>query len=287
MPSAPPITHVSDTARWVAMYRAMESDRPDALFHDPFARKLAGARGEEILDAIPNGRRWAWPMVVRTALMDEIVLRLVREGQVDGVLNLAAGLDTRPYRLDLPSSLHWVDADFSDVVEYKQRHLDGERSRCRVEFAPVDLADGPARRALFERLGRSAARVLVISEGLLVYLPPEEVAGLATDLHAQAAARWWLLDIASPALLKMMRKSWGRSVRAGGAPFQFAPAESTAFFDAYGWREVEFRSTFHESIRLNRTFAMARLWDFVGRFMGKKRREEARRFAGTALLERV
>ncbi|HWC75096.1 MAG TPA: class I SAM-dependent methyltransferase, partial [Gemmatimonadales bacterium] len=93
-----PISSVSDTARWVAMYRAMESDRPDALFHDQYARRLAGPTGEQILASIPQGRKWAWPMIVRTAVMDEIIMRLVNEEGVDTVLNLAAGLDVRPYR---------------------------------------------------------------------------------------------------------------------------------------------------------------------------------------------
>src|SRR5438045_9748647 len=100
-----PLASVSDTARWVAMYRAMESERPDALFHDPYARRLAGPAGEQILASMPQGRRWAWPMIVRTAVMDEIVMRLVKEAGVDTALNLAAGLDARPYRLDLPSHL--------------------------------------------------------------------------------------------------------------------------------------------------------------------------------------
>ncbi|PYP21274.1 MAG: hypothetical protein DMD55_20385, partial [Gemmatimonadetes bacterium] len=95
------IQHVSDTARWVALYRAMESERPDALFHDPYARRLAGARGEQILASLPKGRTWAWAMIVRTAVMDELILRAVARDGVGTVLNLAAGLDTRPYRLPL------------------------------------------------------------------------------------------------------------------------------------------------------------------------------------------
>jgi hypothetical protein len=95
---------VSDTALWVAMYRAMESERPDAIFHDPLARQMAGARGEAILASIPKARSMAWPMIVRTAVMDEIVMRLVSKG-VRTVVNLAAGLDVRAYRLDLASPL--------------------------------------------------------------------------------------------------------------------------------------------------------------------------------------
>jgi O-methyltransferase involved in polyketide biosynthesis len=48
--TGPLIRNISDTARWAAVFRARESDRPDALFRDPFARRLAGQRGEQITD---------------------------------------------------------------------------------------------------------------------------------------------------------------------------------------------------------------------------------------------
>ena len=73
----------------------METERPDAIFRDPFARRLAGEKGWAIVRGLPGGRRMAWPMVVRTAVMDEIIMREVRTG-LDQVLNLAAGLDARP-----------------------------------------------------------------------------------------------------------------------------------------------------------------------------------------------
>src|SRR2546421_8179052 len=90
----------------------MESERPDALFHDPYARKLAGERGERILASMRKGRAWAWPMIVRTAVMDELILRAIQRDGVGMVLNLAAGLDTRPYRLALPPALRWVEGRF-------------------------------------------------------------------------------------------------------------------------------------------------------------------------------
>src|SRR5262245_15406547 len=98
------IRDVSDTALWVALYRAEESERKDALFHDPYARRLAGERGQRILDTVPGAHRISWPMVVRTQVLDEIILRLVKEHGVDTVLNLAAGLDARPWRLPLPAA---------------------------------------------------------------------------------------------------------------------------------------------------------------------------------------
>jgi methyltransferase (TIGR00027 family) len=285
MTSSPPIAHVSDTARWVAMYRAMESERPDALFRDRFARKLAGEQGEEILRRLPKAHQFAWPMIVRTALMDQIILRTVSEDAADGVLNLAAGLDARAYRLPLPAGLRWVEADLPAVLDYKRGVLAGERPACALESVPVDLTDAVARQALFAKVGPATRRTLVITEGLLVYLQAEQVRALARDLHAQPGLRWWLMDLGSPRLLKMLERTLGTSLQR--APLRFAPAEGTAFFTPFGWREVEYRPIFEEAIRLNRTMRFARFWRFLFRFYPRKLREELKRMSGVVLLERT
>ena len=280
-----PISSVSDTARWVAMYRAMESERPDALFRDPYARRLAGPAGETILASMPQGRRWAWPMIVRTAVMDEIIMRLVTREGVDTVLNLAAGLDARAYRLDLPAQLRWVDVDLEGILSYKEAALAGERPRCRVEFVRADLTDQTARRNLFQRVGAEAKRALVIAEGLLVYLRPEDVTALATDLAAQPAMRWWLIDLGSPALLKFMSGTWGTQLQSGNAPMIFAPAEGTAFFGPAGWDEAEYHPMFEEALRLRRAPKMSWVWRLLALFASKRRRAEFKRFSGIVLLQ--
>src|SRR3954451_9309609 len=99
------IENISDTARWVAVYRAMETARSDAIFRDPFAARLAGEKGHAIVDSMKRGRQMAWAMIVRTAVFEEDMLERVRNGNVDVVLNLAAGLDARRWRLPLPSTL--------------------------------------------------------------------------------------------------------------------------------------------------------------------------------------
>src|SRR3989442_1811994 len=110
------IQHVSDTARWVALYRAMESDRRDALFRDPYARRLAGERAERILAGMKRGREWAWPMIVRTAVMDELILRAIDRDGVTTGLNLRTGRDTRPIRFPPPPSLRRAQAAFPRVI---------------------------------------------------------------------------------------------------------------------------------------------------------------------------
>ncbi len=281
-PPLSPVTHVSDTARWVAMYRAMESDRADAWFRDPHARRLAGAEGEAILRSIPKARDMAWPMIVRTQVMDELILRVINQDGIDTVLNLAAGLDARPYRLPLPAALRWIEVDFPDVLAYKQSKLADERPRCVLEYADTDLTDENARRALFNRIDASAKKTFVIAEGLIAYLQREQVAGLATDLSAQPSFRWWLLDLASPELLKRLNRTWGKALQR--APLIFGPAEGTKFFAPYGWREVEFRSMFEESLRLKRTMKFAGFFQLLGRLAPRKMRVRLRRMSGVVLL---
>src|SRR3954462_13238738 len=111
-----PIENVSDTARWVAFYRAMETERPDARSRDPYARALAGPEGERIVKEMPRGRASSWAMITRTVVFDEIIVDVVRRHDIDMVLNLAAGLDARPWRLKLPASLRWVDVDLAAML---------------------------------------------------------------------------------------------------------------------------------------------------------------------------
>ena len=74
------IQHVSDTALWIAAYRASETRREDALFHDPLAEKLAGERGRAIAEAMPNYRMMEWTMAIRTVAIDELITQAVDEG---------------------------------------------------------------------------------------------------------------------------------------------------------------------------------------------------------------
>src|SRR6201987_797288 len=99
----PTIPHISDTARWAAMYRARETEREDALFRDPFARRLAGERGEAIAKATPFHEKHSWSWVTRTYLFDSIISEQVAQG-ADVVIKLAAGLGRRAYRVGFAPS---------------------------------------------------------------------------------------------------------------------------------------------------------------------------------------
>ena len=280
------IENVSDTALWVAMYRAMETDRPDAHFSDPLARVLAGERGAAILAGMPDGAATAWPMIVRTCVFDEMILKAVRERGAKVVVNLAAGLDARPYRLNLPHDLEWIEVDLPDMIDYKVSRIGDAKPQCRLERVKLDLSDLPARRAFFDRIDDEDKPTLVITEGLLIYLTPEAVASLCDDLHKRMNIKWWLIDFASPLLLKMLAKRWGPSLKAGNSEFKFAPAEGAGFFTSRGWTMAEERIPADEARRLKREMRFAWAWRLLGMLMPAEKREQYRRMSGFALLGR-
>ena len=251
MTDEPLIRDVSDTARWMAVYRARESEREDAVIRDPFARALAGERGERIANALKFGDDNAWSFIARTYLFDRFITRLVRHG-ADMVVNLAAGLDTRPYRMVLPASLRWVEVDLPDILDHKEEILADAKPVCELERVRLDLSNEDGRRGLFADLGRRAKHAVVISEGLVIYLMPEAVATLASDLAGPPSFQHWSLDLTSPGLLEMMKQSVGSAMNEAGAPFLFAPPEGPPFFAAHGWQPIEVRSLLKAAAKMGR-----------------------------------
>lgn len=225
---------VSDTALWVAYFRARETQRPDAVFHDPYAERLAGERGFQIANTLRDGNKQEWAWVARTYLFDQFISRAIREG-ADLVLNLAAGLDARPYRMELPSSIRWVEVDLPELISYKLEILGDETPRCHLERVSLDLSDVPARRQLLEELNTRAEKIAVVSEGLLIYFTPEDVASLANDLSTGQHFKTWVLDLASPGQLKVMQRTTGKELSHAGTPFKFGPPEGPDFFRPHGW----------------------------------------------------
>jgi methyltransferase (TIGR00027 family) len=294
----PLIKNVSDTAFMVAIYRAIESERADALFHDPLASKLAGEHGRRIVAYLSSrlGRGWtiamrtrvmAWVMAIRTRIIDDFIIAAVAQG-TDAILNLGAGLDTRPYRLEIPSSLCWIEVDYPTMIEFKDDRLTQETPRCRLERVKLDLADLPARSQLFSQLSSRFANVLVLTEGVIPYMSNEQVAGLAEDLKAQSSFRRWIVDYFSQESLRWRQRSaLQRAMQ--NAPFLFEPKDYFGFFEQHGWRPSEIRYLWDEGRRLNRPLPIPWIailhFAFTSLFMSKRRRNERRKFAAYVLLE--
>jgi methyltransferase (TIGR00027 family) len=195
------IQHVSDTALMVAACRALETASEDGLIRDPFAERLAGERGMAIAHSVPLLEMMRFGVAIRARTLDEMLMGAIPGGKIATVVNLGAGLDTRPWRLDLPAALRWIEADYPAMLEYKAGKLAGEKPRCHWEQIPADLASTEDRNNLFARIGHAPA--LMITEGLLMYLPREAFVAIASKAPRQSGVRHWLLDVASEAVMRM------------------------------------------------------------------------------------
>ena len=250
MREKPLLPGVLETAHWVAAYRALESERERPLFQDPWAGELAGETGKAIVEAL-NEPALGHALAVRTKIIDDLVMQCVRAFGAKTVLNLAAGFDTRPYRLALPATLQWVDADLPRLLEQKQAVMHAVPPVCKVATHAVDLADEAERKRLFDTYARDD--VLVLTEGLLLYLHPPQVEALAVDLQP---FRWWILDVASPAGVEVLKQRMAERLGELAFEMPFASSNGPHFFTRLGWDLQGFYGSLEAAIHLGREEAL-------------------------------
>lgn len=228
---------VSGTARWTAAVRARESARDDRLFDDPLAAALAGPAGFAMADRHdpPGGNPF---LPLRTRWYDDALTAAVTAGTRQVVL-LAAGLDTRAYRMDWPETTAVFEVDQPALLEEKQKLLDAEGARPRCRRVPVraDLTGdwgGALRTAGFDPHAPS----VIAAEGLLQYLPEP----LARDVPATAAGlaapgSRLAIDLISATLIRSpyMRETLDR-LREAGVPWLFGTDDPEGFVAGCGWR---------------------------------------------------
>lgn len=221
----PLVRNVSDTALWAAVYRAQETERPDAVFRDIYARQLAGERGMQIASANPFHDQNSWSWVARTWVFDRFIEAQVQQG-VQVIINVAAGLDARPYRMDLPASLSWIEVDRQEILDYKNRIIGDAAPKCLLERRALDFRDLRVQTEFLSSLDASK-KTLVVTEGYLIYLTAEEVSVLAGNLADRRQISAWAADIVSPGLLHMLQANTELN---DAARLQFGPANGPSSF---------------------------------------------------------
>jgi methyltransferase (TIGR00027 family) len=253
------------------------------LFRDPLAKALVGERGPAIARSMGSmGRYTAWTLVMRTVIIDAFIQQAIGDG-IDAVVNLGAGLDTRPYRLDLPASLLWVESDYPHMIDYKTKMLREHTPRCRLQSVGVDLSDASARREFLSNVAADARRVLVITEGVVPYLTETQVAELAADLKSQPRFTGWVLEYFSAHVYRYLKQRT-RSGVMRNAPFQFFPPDWDAFFLQHGWARNQIQYFNDVGVRLQRTMPIPWWARLLVRWANDEARQRMRTSMGYMLL---
>jgi methyltransferase (TIGR00027 family) len=230
---------VSYTAQWTAAVRALETERGDrAIFRDPYARALAMPRGFELLEK-HRGSGLVPYIAIRTKYLDESIRIILRENDVRQIVLVAAGMDTRPFRLDWPADAVVYEVDFPALLTEKRRRLAGLRAEPRVarREVAVDLRQDwlpELKRAGFD----SGHPTLWIVEGLMFFLTPEQAGNLLRALGSASAPGSWLgVDFVSQALLRSpFSRKFRRSLEEVGTPWLFGTDEPEEYLASTGWK---------------------------------------------------
>jgi len=255
--------NIADTAFWIAGFRAQETERPDAVFNDTLAKKLGGDRGVKMVANTPNSEQMAFAMVIRTSSIDRLVGIAVNKG-VDTVINLGAGLDTRPYRLQLPAKLHWIEVDFEGIIDYKNKLLKDEKPACTIRRIAFDLSDRHGRKKLFAELGSKTQNALVITEGVIAYLKNEDASQLSQDIFAVPTFKYWVHDFSKGGFRKRGHaKEKAKLLK--NTPFLFDVADPIPFFEKDGWKISEKINILDEADRVGRKLPAKFPWSLVMR----------------------
>jgi methyltransferase (TIGR00027 family) len=244
---------VGFTSRLTAAARARETERPDRLFNDEFAAALAGPEGFAFLDRhwVAFGGTPRPNFAVRTRFFDDFLLATARTRGVRQVVLVAAGLDTRAFRLEWPPGVRVFEIDQVEVLDYKASILDPLRAtpRCERTTVAVDLrADWS--RVLLDAGYRTTEPTVWLLEGLLMYLPDAAVERLLTET-ARLSARGSQLGVDTLPRGILQMRGFIELYADRGCPVLFTTDDPLGILARFGWRATAY-SLPEESVRLGR-----------------------------------
>ena len=239
----PAMTGVGNTARWIAASRAKESELTLPLFSDPYARDLAGEAGFDLQKSMraAMGAPGDGPdlyLSIRTKFLDDELHNIVRSRALHQVVILAAGMDTRAFRIPWPSGVRLFEVDRDEIFDHKETVLGraGASPSCERRVVRADLARQWTAALLSAGFEKSKPAAFLV-EGLLMYLEEPEAQSLLTAIGEIAAPGSWLAADAvnREVLTSPYTARYMTALREAGSPWKFGIDDPEAFFASYGW----------------------------------------------------
>jgi len=241
------MTPVGATARWIAAARALETESEKPLFVDPYARALASDDGFALLDSM---RRSMGPsagtggpdlyLSLRTKFLDDGLLEVVRERGISQVVILAAGMDTRAFRLPWPNDVVVYELDRDDVFDVKEPVLAqlGAKAPCARHVIRIDLAKEDWVPRLLAAGFDPARPAAFLTEGLLMYLQPGDADRVIAAVTSIAADGSWIgMDVVNREMIESpFTAVYMKRLADLGAPWHFSMPDPEVYFARQGWQ---------------------------------------------------
>lgn len=228
---------LGSTAYWTAAVRALEHARPDRLVDDPWAEALAGEIGAAwIANRTPES---VLPILLRTRYFDDFLQRTSRENAIQQVVLVAAGLDTRAFRLEWPANIRIFELDQPTVLEYKEQVLHDQEAipSCERRTIHADLTQ-PWKSALLASGFDPQQPAIWLLEGFLFYLPSDTIISILDEANSLAVKGSWMgFDVINSEMLSSpITRPWIEMQAKAGAPWIGTLDDPQAFLSTRGWQ---------------------------------------------------
>jgi methyltransferase (TIGR00027 family) len=243
------MTPVGATSRWIAAARALETECQTPLFSDPYGRELAGDDGFALLAEmrraagptgapdVPNGP--VLYLSLRTRFLDDALMAAMRDQGISQVVILAAGMDTRAFRLPWPQDVVIYELDRHDVFDLKEPVLAqrGATTSCTRHVIRIDLAQEDWVPRLLAAGFDRARPAAFLAEGLLMYLTPEDADRVIASVTSIAADGSWIgMDVVNRDMLESpLTAAYMKRLADLGVPWLFSMPDPEVYFARQGW----------------------------------------------------
>lgn len=215
------LSGVSETALLTLQVRASEARRPDAIIDDPMAIQLADSID---FDVAKFGFSRRQDMAVRALAFDQHASRYLADHPKATVVALAEGLQTSFYRLDaagLGDQFNWLTVDLPPIIDLRRKLLPASDrvrmcAQSALDFSWMDTVD-------------PEPGVFVTTEGLLMYLQPEESLRLIAECAKRFPGGQMMFDLPPAWFAAVARRGWLRTslrYRVPPMPFSLTPSQA-------------------------------------------------------------
>lgn len=238
---------VSTTAYYCAGVRMLDAQRPDSLLDDSYAERFMGEEGKKVFErfrhlTVPIGGHQ-----VRCRLIDDLVRERLNADSGARVVLVGAGFDSRAFRM---RGGRWVEIDERAVIERKEAVAPATSCPNPLERVAIDFA----RDRLADKLAPYASHdpVVVICEGITMYMQPEQVDAMAATLQAAFPRHWLFVDLMTGDFAKRYAQGMTQVLASIGTGFRGLENDPLGRIERHGYRRRSAESIVAKALALKR-----------------------------------
>ncbi|MCM1082217.1 MAG: class I SAM-dependent methyltransferase [Clostridium sp.] len=192
------IQGVPETMLQTLYARATYSRQQNAKFHDDKAEKIVSCIDYDFSFA-KNDTAMSKGVIARTILLDRMVGNFIRKNPECTVINIACGMDTRAYRLNISESVRWYNIDLPETIEVRRLFLEEEGHISMIAKSAMD-------ESWREMIEKPKGRVLVVIEGLTMYLSEQDVKKILSIIGKGFSSVEVIMEVMNPWIVKHMKE---------------------------------------------------------------------------------